>query len=171
MTSPPVAANQTPTILRVNAAVFLKLDPNKPPAETELASSAWMRNQNQKPTASFTTTLSGTTYTFDAGASSDPEERTLQYDWYTAPANTGMTPPAASTLPSCSDTNPKFGTLTGWACLATTVVVQKAISGSNYVFLRVTDPGNLQAMSSFPSGGCVPATSASRQPTDCGAIP
>ena len=39
------------------------------------------------------------------------------------------------------------------------------------VFLRVTDPGSLTAMSVRPSGGCTSAVSSTRDPGLCGAIP
>ena len=169
-----VATADLSKVTRVAIAVFLKVDPNKPPAETELSSGAFMRNQNQPPTASFLASSSGTTYTFDAGASDDPEQRTLLVDWYTAPNTvTSGTMPSVSALPSCSAQNPNFSITNGagWGCLGTTVVLSKTISGSPYIFLRVTDPGGLQTMSALRAGGCLSAVSSSRAPTDCGAIP
>jgi hypothetical protein len=136
-----------------------------------------MRNQNQPPVASFVASLSGTTYTFDGGGSSDPEDRTLVYDWYTAPPGvTAATMPAASALPSCGAATPIFpGTGqpgNGWACLGTTVVLSKGMPASKWIFLRVTDPGNLQKMSSLPTGtGCLSVSNASRIQTSCGAVP
>jgi type II secretory pathway component PulJ len=169
-----VATSDTSHIVRVNASVFMKLDPSKPPAEAELASAAYMRNQNQPPTASFVAGVSGTTYTFDAGGSDDPEGRTLVYDWYTAPNTVTLaTMPSASALPSCSAVNPAFpASATGWTCLGTTVVLTKVLTGTKYVFLRVTDPGGLQTMSAFfPTTGCVSAVDTTRPPTNCGGIP
>jgi prepilin-type N-terminal cleavage/methylation domain-containing protein len=172
-----VASADTSKIVRVAMSVFLKLDPNRPPAETQLASAAFMRNQNQAPTASFVADVSGTNYTFDAGASGDPEGRTLLYDWYLAPPTvTAATMPSTSALPSCRAKTPNFTNVTNattWSCLGTTVVLSnKAISGSKYVFLRVTDPGNLQAMTPLSTGGnCVSVTSGGRVATNCGAVP
>lgn len=165
----------TSTIVRVSAAVFLKINPTKPPAETMLQSAAFMRNQNQKPVASFTAATSGTGYTFDAGASSDPEDRTLHYDWYLAPANTTV-PASAASLPDCSGTNPTFptsGAGSDWQCLATTVVFVSSFTAQRDVFLRVTDPGGLQTMTNLPSAGdCVSATQVSpaRAATDCARV-
>ena len=34
--------------------------------------------------------VSGTTFTLDGGASTDPEDRTLQFDWYVAPTTVGL---------------------------------------------------------------------------------
>jgi type II secretory pathway pseudopilin PulG len=171
MPTVPVPAADTTKIVRVAMSVFLKLEPNRPPAEAQLASAAYMRNQNQAPRASFDTDVAGTTYTFDGGASSDPEGRTLEYDWYTAPANPGLTVPSPAVLPTCSAKTPDFSSAPGWGCLGTTVVLTKTITTATYVFLRVTDPGNLQSMTAFPGGGCLSATSPARVPTDCGAIP
>jgi type II secretory pathway pseudopilin PulG len=168
MTADPILLADTSKIVRVKMSLFMKLDPLRPPAETELFSSAYMRNQNQGPTSSFVASVSGgTNYTFDAGLSSDPEGRTLVYDWYTAPANATSVP---SSLPSCSATQPNFGT-TGWACLGTSVVITKALSTASKVFLQVTDPGNIAAISAIPAGACASAVDPLRTPTNCGAIP
>jgi len=172
----PVALSDTSKIVRVSMSVFMKLNPNanKPPAEVELDSAAWMRNQNQPPTAAFTAKLGGSTYTLDGGDSTDPEQRTLLYDWYLAPSSTS-TQPVASQLPSCSADTPVFNApYTSFSCLGTTVVVpNRSIPSGNYVFLRVTDPGGLQAISTLPGTGCATATLAppSRSETECGAIP
>lgn len=168
----PTVTPNTSQIVRVSVSLFMRLDPNQPPAETELDSVAFMRNQNQPPTPSFSASLSGTQYTFDGGNSSDPENRTLIYDWYSAPSDSGMTPPSPTTLPNCASASPNFGSLTGWSCLGTSVVLHNiSFAGNQYVFLRVTDPGGLETLSKFPAGGCLSATSSSRVQTDCGAIP
>lgn len=167
--SVPVPLGSTSQIVRVGLSIFMKLDPNRPPAETQLASSAFMRNQNQPPTSSFVASVTGgSNYIFDAGASLDPEGRTLLFDWYTAPTNVATVP---SNLPSCSAAKPDFTANPTWACLGTTIVIKKTISTATNVFLRVTDPGSLTSMSTLPGGGCSSAVSASRTPTTCGAIP
>jgi type II secretory pathway pseudopilin PulG len=167
--SVPVPLNQTSQIVRVGISVFMKLDPNKPPAETELSSAAYMRNQNQPPSSSFVATVTGgSNYTFDGGASLDPEGRTLLFDWYTAPTNVSSVP---NNLPSCGQTKPDFTAFPGWGCLGTTVVLTKTLTTPTNVFLRVTDPGGLTAMSTLPGGGCAHAVDTSRTPTTCGAIP
>jgi prepilin-type N-terminal cleavage/methylation domain-containing protein len=169
VSSVPVPLANTSKIVRVALSIFMKLDPNRPPAETELSSAAYMRNQNQPPTSSFVATVSGgTSYTFDAGASLDPEGRTLLYDWYTAPTNVSTVP---TNLPSCSAAKPDFTANPSWGCLGTAVVIVKTISTPTNVFLRVTDPGALTSMSTLPGGGCASAVSTSRTPTTCGAIP
>jgi hypothetical protein len=165
----PVPLADTSKVVRVGLSVFMKLDPNRPPAETQLASSAFMRNQNQPPTSSFVASVTGgTNYTFDGGASLDPEGRTLLFDWYTAPTNVSSVP---SNLPSCSAAKPDFTANPTWACLGTTVVVKKTIATATSVFLRVTDPGSLTSISTLPSGGCASAVSAGRTPTTCGTLP
>jgi prepilin-type N-terminal cleavage/methylation domain-containing protein len=166
-----IAQGTTPQIVRVNVAYFLKVSQKHPPAESELSTAAYMRNQNQAPTASFRAAVGTSgTYTFDAGASSDPEERTLRYDWYQAPTNT-TTVPAVNALPDCASSNPQFpasGAGSTWSCMGTTVVLVKSFSQAKYVFLRVTDPGNLQAMTALPAAGCAVADASSRVSTDCG---
>lgn len=164
----PVPLADTSKIVRVGLSIFMKLDPARPPAETQLASAAYMRNQNQPPTSSFSASVSGgSNYTFDAGASLDPEGRTLFFDWYTAPTNVASVP---TNLPSCSAAKPDFTANPTWGCLGTSVVIRKTIATPTNVFLRVTDPGSLTAMSTLPSGGCALAVSTSRTPTTCGAI-
>jgi hypothetical protein len=165
----PVPLASTSQVVRVGLSIFMKLDPNRAPAETQLASAAYMRNQNQPPTSSFSATVTGgSNYTFDAGVSLDPEGRTLTFDWYTAPTNVTTVP---TNLPSCSAAKPDFTGNLAWNCLGTSVVITKTISAPTNVFLRVSDPGSLTAMSTLPSGGCASAVSASRTQTTCGAVP
>lgn len=177
--TPPIDQSITPTITRIRMSIFLDVDTAKPPAEVQLASGAFMRNQNQRPTALFVT-KAGTadTYTFDAGDSTDPEQRTLQYDWYAAPTSTS-TLPAANAVPSCLAAQPTFPTApaagSGWSCLGSDVVLTHTFpSGTlpTYVFLRVTDPGNLQTLSSFASGNtCLSLSNTSRTESQCIQLP
>jgi prepilin-type N-terminal cleavage/methylation domain-containing protein len=163
-----VAASDLSKIVRVRTSVFMKLDPSRPPAETQLSSAAYMRNQNQSPTASFVVTISGSQYTFDAGGSSDPEGRTLDYNWYTAPRSTSITPDPTA-LPDCSTKNPSLPS--GWGCLGTSVVLtNKTFPSATDVFLRVTDPGGLTSLTPVSGGSC-PSVSSTRVSTVCGQIP
>jgi hypothetical protein len=170
----PVAQNITSTITRVRTSAFLDIDVNKPPAEVQLASAAYMRNQNQSPTGLFTAKAgTGGAYTFDAGDSSDPEGRTLIYDWYSAPAST-TTVPSPSALPSCLADSPTFPTApaagSGWSCIGTDVVLAHDFNLASlpvYVFLRVTDPGNLQTLSSMTGNTCLALTDPARTQAQC----
>jgi prepilin-type N-terminal cleavage/methylation domain-containing protein len=169
----PVLQSTTPTITRVRSSVFLDIDPAKPPAEVQLASAAFMRNQNQRPTVSFTAKANtGGSYTFDAGDSADPEERTLQYDWYAAPTTTTAAP-SPSALPSCLAESPTFPGAgqagNGWTCIGSDVVLTHTFTTlPSYVFLRVTDPGNLQTLSPMTGANtCLTLTDTSRTTNQC----
>jgi type II secretory pathway pseudopilin PulG len=173
-TTPIVDSATTATIIRVGSQVFLKINPTKPPAESSLASAAFMRNQNQRPTASFTVSTSGSIFTFDAGPSFDPEGRTLHYDWYQAPTGT-VVPTSAASLPDCTAAIPVFPATpqpgSDWSCLSTSVVFGHSFPpGGKDVFLRVTDPGGLQAMTNLPAGGgdCKLVGDPLRDHRDCG---
>jgi prepilin-type N-terminal cleavage/methylation domain-containing protein len=170
----PVSQNITSTITRVRTSVFLDIDPNKPPAEVQLASAAYMRNQNQSPRGLFTAKAgTGGAYTFDAGESSDPEGRTLIYDWYSAPTTTTALPSPAA-LPSCLADSPSFPTApaagSDWSCIGNDVVLAHDFdlaSLPRYVFLRVTDPGNLQALSSMTANSCLTVVDPARTQDQC----
>jgi type II secretory pathway pseudopilin PulG len=72
-------------ISRVEADVFMDLDPAKRPAETSLTSSVFLRNQNREPQGAFTLTVTNpTTRTvqLNGSASQDPEGQPLAYYWF-----------------------------------------------------------------------------------------
>ena len=106
----------------VGVNLYVDVDPSRPPAETQLRSSVFLRNQSQSPVASFTATPTGAGHVLlNGGASSDPDGSTVSFAWtnVTGGANT----PIAST--GFYDWNPGAGTYS--------------------VKLTVTDPGGLSA--------------------------
>jgi prepilin-type N-terminal cleavage/methylation domain-containing protein len=154
----------TQTITRVTINIFLDNDPTKPPGEANIQTGAYMRNQNQVPTAAFNVFKNGTQFTFDGSLSSDPEDRTLQYSWYresgTPSAANGQIPGSASghtivgDLPDCTATTPQpkqLGTppIT-WTCIGTGSSVQANFNGltsPQNAWLVVVDPGGLADLS------------------------
>lgn len=181
----PVASTATSTITRVTVRTIVDVEPNTPPGETTLSSAAYLRNQNQPPTASFTALhASGNTYTLDAGSSSDPEGRTLKYDWYEGQVPNGSFPPAdPGSLPDCSAAQPAAPSSPwNFACVgngptlvhdfstATTAFTQNGVKRVN-VWLRVTDPGNLADVTAPSSGQCPLFSDTSRLLTQCEGLP
>jgi type II secretory pathway pseudopilin PulG len=181
-TSGPIAAPSgggsialTPLITRVSVDLFVDVDPLKSPAELELASGAFMRNQNQVPTASMGAQPNGAGFLMDGGTSTDPESRTLQFYWFSeqgAPTPTqtpsNLTPDLTpSTKGSgltgmtefCSGSANKpnsvpIGGLT-WTCLGTGVLLSHTFStgtSPRNIWLLVVDPGGLADLSDQPAG-------------------
>jgi prepilin-type N-terminal cleavage/methylation domain-containing protein len=165
----PVSAANKPKVNAVSADLWIDNNTAQPPPETELRSGVYLRNQNQAPTARFgVQQLTGKKYTFTASGSSDPEQRTLQYNWYrttgtpttfpsTAPK--ANCPSGATCLPDCPS---KVVTTVGaiaWTCIGTDSVLTRDFAAdtgttTENVWLRVTDPGFLGDFSDLPTGGC-----------------
>lgn len=76
-------------ITEVGVRLWVDADPARRPYETELASGAFLRNQNRRPAASFTATVSGSDVVLNGSGSSDPEGRSLAYQWYDGGALVG----------------------------------------------------------------------------------
>jgi type II secretory pathway component PulJ len=68
-------------ITEVTATLYVDVNPGQPPAETELQSSVYLRNQNRKPTALFSLEVVNNSILMNASESTDPEEKALIYDW------------------------------------------------------------------------------------------
>ena len=168
----------TSAITRVTATLFVDVNPGQDPGETSIQSGAHMRNQNQTPVGSFVTLRNGSTYTFDASASSDAEGRTLAYFWYSTPTvpTASQIPPTStnttpqSELPACTSSDssrviPSAGGVT-WTCLGTGVVLTKnfnaATDGASprYIWLMAVDPGGLATLSKTTTGGSCSAYNA-----------
>jgi hypothetical protein len=72
-------------IIGVNAMLLVDTTPGKDPAELQVTSGVYLRNQNQAPVATFTTTAvsgSARTIQLNASASTDFEGRTLNFYWF-----------------------------------------------------------------------------------------
>jgi prepilin-type N-terminal cleavage/methylation domain-containing protein len=166
----PVSTANKPKVNAVSTDIWIDNNPADKPPETETRSGVYLRNQNQAPTARFgVAQVTGKTYTFTASASSDPEQRTLQFNWYRTPAGLTVTtfpstapkancPAGATCLPDCPS---KTVTTVGgvpWTCFGSDAVVTRSFgsdpTGDQNVWLRVTDPGFLGDFSDLPAGGC-----------------
>ena len=85
-------------ISRIAASLYVDADANQLPAETQLTTSVFLRNQNREPAASTSGSqvLNTTTRTvqLNGSASVDPEGQTLTYKWFmdggTTPIGTGV---------------------------------------------------------------------------------
>jgi type II secretory pathway pseudopilin PulG len=173
-------------ITRVGVNVFLDVNAvplpgaDKSPRETSLQSGAYLRNQNQAPTAKFIALRGGgNAFNLDGGDSTDPEGRNLQYYWYetsTVPTSNAQFPPNALTdLPNCDTTqSATFSTLT-WKCLGVGVILQHDFTGDlpTNVWLMVVDPGNLVDLSDQPGtfGACLSTTNSARLESQCEVLP
>jgi hypothetical protein len=186
-----VSTANKPKITGVTADLWIDNDTAHPPPETEIRSGAYLRNQNQAPTARFGVTgpsSPGKSYTFTASASSDPEQRSLQYDWYRTSGKPTQFPstapkancPGGSTcLPDCpSKTVTTMPDGVSWTCIGADVVLTRNFSvdtgtTQERVFLRVLDPGFLGDFSDVPStGDCLqaPPSGARAAQTDCALV-
>lgn len=67
---------------RVAAEVVVDPTPTSAPKAATLSTSVLLRNQNRRPTASFTVTVAGRSVELNAAESNDPEEERLEYEWY-----------------------------------------------------------------------------------------
>jgi prepilin-type N-terminal cleavage/methylation domain-containing protein len=173
---PCCAAPYLTALRRVKMSFYVDSDTTKSPDEVQVASEVFLRNQNQPPTANFDllTGAGPTTFTLDGSASTDPEGRNLNYDWYRTVSN-----PAPSQLPSDANSladcraNPDATTTVGglvWSCIGNGVVLSHnfATQGTPNVWLRVVDPGGLPDLSNLPSSGVCPnRTDGTRTDNQC----
>jgi type II secretory pathway pseudopilin PulG len=126
-------------VTEVSAQLFVDTTPTRLPAETDLQSSVFLRNQNRAPTAVFSaTSMPGGSIFLNGSGSEDPEEKSLIFEWYDATTSNPATkvgegivftytPPAAglrdmyllvkdATLPTKSDTRSVCATGPGVIC-------------------------------------------------------
>ena len=78
-------SNARADVTRVTADLYLDADPTRLPAELELSTSVFLRNQNREPTAAMTGTILNPTsrlIQLNGSASQDPESQSLSYAWY-----------------------------------------------------------------------------------------
>ena len=69
-------------ITKIGVSLFVDVSPTLPPAETQLSSAAFLRNQNQVPVAAFTDTATGAGHVLlNAGGSSDPDNQVITFRW------------------------------------------------------------------------------------------
>jgi type II secretory pathway pseudopilin PulG len=183
----PVSTVNKPKVNAVSADIWVDNNPADKPPETELRSGVYLRNQNQAPTARFGVQQgTGREYTFTASGSSDPEQRTLQYNWYRTIGPNAATPttfpstapkancPAGATcLPDCPSKIQTTVSGVTWICIGSDVTLTHDFKNDSTtanaqmpVWLRVTDPGFLGDFSDVPTGGCATLTARAAL-TDC----
>ena len=68
-------------ITEVTSTLFVDVNPGTAPAETELQSSVYLRNQNRAPTALFSVEAVNSSILLNASESTDPEEKAMIYSW------------------------------------------------------------------------------------------
>jgi prepilin-type N-terminal cleavage/methylation domain-containing protein len=126
--------DQGTSVKRIRTNLWIDVNAaNKDPREASLSSAVYLRNQNQKPTVSFTGTPSSQHQVIlNGSASNDPEGRTLLYRWY-----------LGTSYPGC----PAGDGGAGYTLMGTGITLTYAFpDGSDQrVTLEVTDPGGLCA--------------------------
>jgi hypothetical protein len=140
-TTCPAGATDYPRITNINAQLVVDPNPGRAPAELRVVSGIYLRNQNEAPVASFTTSpvTGGHNVILNASASSDPEGRTLAYDWFLGNDTITLTPEEACAL----DIKQKAtGTLT-YLGQGVTFRYSAAAAGTANIRLVVRDPGCL----------------------------
>jgi type II secretory pathway pseudopilin PulG len=70
-------------VTEVTSSLFVDVNPGRSPSEQTLQSSVYLRNQNRRPTASFSLAVAnGTQIIMNASDSTDPEEKALFFTWF-----------------------------------------------------------------------------------------
>ncbi len=87
-----------PRITNINTQLYVDPNPGRAPAELRVVSGIYLRNQNEKPVPAFTSSpVAGSprTVILNASSSTDPEGRTLAYDWFLGNGAISLTPEEA----------------------------------------------------------------------------
>jgi prepilin-type N-terminal cleavage/methylation domain-containing protein len=137
-------------ILTAAANIYVDVNPGRQPAERRITSSVYLRNQNEKPHASFGVAPGpklSRTVVFNASASDDPEGRTLQYYWYKGDGTPPTTP--ADPCPDVSGTATFLG-----EGVVFTYKFPDGDPSPQTIQLVVKDPGCLQ--DSMPQSVVIP---------------
>jgi type II secretory pathway pseudopilin PulG len=86
-------------VTEVSAQLFVDTTPTRLPAEVDLQTTVFLRNQNRAPSAIFSaTSMPGGTIFLNASESQDPEEKSLSFEWWDASlthAECTVPPPAS----------------------------------------------------------------------------
>jgi type II secretory pathway pseudopilin PulG len=76
-------ASDNDKVTEVTAQVYVDTTPTRLPAEVDLQTSVYLRNQNRAPTAEFSwVSMPGGAIFLNASESTDPEEKALTFEWY-----------------------------------------------------------------------------------------
>jgi prepilin-type N-terminal cleavage/methylation domain-containing protein len=133
----PASADDFGRIRTVAMDLLIDDDLTKHPKEARVSTAVFLRNQNEPPTASFTSQPAGTRQVIlNASASFDAEGRNLRFLWFRAPA-----PSFSCDLPPVADP-----LLWSGVTLSYTFPATDGESGTQKTMeLVVCDPGGLQA--------------------------
>jgi prepilin-type N-terminal cleavage/methylation domain-containing protein len=135
--------NDYARITNINAQIVVDPNPGRSPAELRVVSGIYLRNQNEKPVASFTySPVAGSpkTVILNASSSSDPEARTLAYDWFLGNGTVTLTPEEACALDIKQKAN---GSTLVYLGQGVTYRYTSPTSGAKNIQLVVRDPGCL----------------------------
>jgi len=94
----PSGASDYPRIANIGAQLYVDPNPGKAPAELRVVTGIYLRNQNEKPVADFSSTQLASplrTVILNGSGSADPEGRTLAYDWFRGNGTVTLTPEEA----------------------------------------------------------------------------
>lgn len=124
-------ATDLTSITNITSTLFVDVNGNKPPGETTIQTADFLRNQNRKPSASFSADVASDQVLLNGSASEDPEGRALDFYWY----DTAATGNECGTLPP---EVPASG------CIGNGIIFNYAPGeGDHTVFLVVRDPAGL----------------------------
>ena len=140
------SATEYPKITNVGIELYVDANAADKVKEMRVSTAVFLRNQNEPPTASATSTRTAAkTVILNASGSADPEGRTLEFFWFTGTAPTAADFVSCTTVPTSS---------LGQGITLTQTFTQTAGTTVNY-WLVVRDPGCLTA--TYPISVVVPA--------------
>jgi type II secretory pathway pseudopilin PulG len=130
------------TITEVHTSLWVDVNPGASPAETSLATTVFLRNQNREPIATFSAapTADGKIL-LNGSESTDPEERSLRYYWYDPGVTTDVCGADAPDGP----------------CVGEGIVYEYTppAFGDRQIYLKVLDPADLEGLADTETV-CVP---------------
>ena len=141
----PATAADYPRITNINAQLYVDPNPGRVPAELRVVSGIYLRNQNEKPAASFAATAvagQSRTLILNASSSIDPEGRTLAYDWFLGNGTITLTPEEACSTEIKSKANGGSLIYLGQG-VTYRYVVPNGVGSPMNIQLVVRDPGCL----------------------------
>jgi prepilin-type N-terminal cleavage/methylation domain-containing protein len=145
-------------ITEISSTLWVDVNPGTKPLETSLQTSVFLRNQNRRPFASFTATVSGQSIILNGSESSDPEGRSLQFYWY----DEDVDAPSIDRCPGLPEDLPEVG------CVGSNVVstYTPEVAGDHHIYLLVMDPAGLTHRApgaTTTEAVCVPSLDESEQ--------